>query len=140
MNYFENIEKNVKRKCYLMLAIPLCIMLSGCQGPQKTANTVSATSQQSNAPKGSSSEVSAAECRRDLQALSKVNPQLYSQNKARFDELLNQASVYTSVREGVDMQTKDTVDAMYKYKTRIVCRDIKQMVYQSLINSGESLK
>lgn len=84
--------------------------------------------------------MSVAECQRDLQALSKVNPQLYSQNKSRFDELLNQASVYTSVRERVDMQTKDTVDAMYKYKTRIVCSDIKQMVYQSLINSGESLK
>lgn len=123
-----------------MLAIPLCLMLSGCQNSQKTTNTVSASARQSNAPKESSSEVSAAECQRDLQALSKVNPQLYSQNKSRFDELLNQATVYTSVRERVDMQTKDTVDAMYKYKTRIVCSDIKQMVYQSLINSGESLK
>ncbi|AST78850.1 TPA: hypothetical protein JD342_18395 [Citrobacter freundii] len=69
-----------------------------------------------------------------------MNQHQYAKKKAAFDQLLDSASVYTSVREDIGSQTRDTMDALYKYKTQKLCSDIEQTVRQSLINRGESFK
>ncbi|SNY62259.1 hypothetical protein SAMN02744775_00763 [Enterobacter sp. CC120223-11] len=79
-------------------------------------------------------------CQRELIALSKVNQRSYAQKKAEFDLLLSRASVYTSVRDEIGAETKDTMDALYKFKTQKLCSDIEIAVRQSLISTGESIK
>lgn len=83
-------------------------------------------------------EGSASNCQRELVALSKIDQRLYAQKKAAFNELLSSASVYTAVREDITLQTKDTMDAFYKFKTQKICSDIEQTVRQALINRVEN--
>jgi hypothetical protein len=85
-------------------------------------------------------EGEATACQRELLALSKVSQSAYSQKKAAFDALLSSASVYTSVRGDIGSQTRETMDALYKYKTQKLCSDIEQSVRQSLISRGENFK
>jgi len=73
-------------------------------------------------------------------ALAKVNPRLYAQKKMAFDELLSSAAIYTKVRNKIGDQTRDTMDALYRYKTQKLCSDIGQALLQSLVNRGESIK
>lgn len=82
----------------------------------------------------------ASVCQRELLALSKVSPKTYARKKAAFDTLLRSASVYTSVRDEIGGQTRDTMDALYKYKTQKLCSDIQQAVRDGLIVRGEEIK
>ena len=79
-------------------------------------------------------------CKRELNSLQKINPAIYSAKKASFDGLVRNASIYTSVRGDVDVQTKSTMDALYKYKTNQVCDQIKRAVMTGLIRRGESVR
>lgn len=79
-------------------------------------------------------------CKRELNSLQKINPAVYSAKKASFDGLVRNASIYTSVRGDVDVQTKSTMDALYKYKTNQVCDQIKRAVMTGLIRRGESVR
>ena len=79
-------------------------------------------------------------CKRELNSLQKINPAVYSAKKASFDGLVRNASIYTSVRGDVDVQTKSTMDALYKYKTNQICDQIKRAVMTGLIRRGESVK
>lgn len=84
-------------------------------------------------------EGTASLCQKELVALSKVNKNLYARKKAEFDRLLSSASVYTSVRDEIAGQTRDTMDALYKYKTQKFCSDIEQSVRETLFKRGERL-
>lgn len=63
-------------------------------------------------------EGSATICQRELAALAKINPSTYAAKKAAFETLLNNASTYSAVRGDINGQTRDTLDALYKYKTQ----------------------
>lgn len=78
-------------------------------------------------------------CQRQLKALSRINPRLYARRRAAFDDLLARAAVYTAVRDEVGLQTRETMDALYKFKTRKICNDIEQTVGQALVSAGERL-
>lgn len=127
-----------------------CLLLSGCQGtsnaPAKT-NPSSNTSprvmtQSSNSVESAVTEKTnkVALCQSELASLKKVSPNAYLERKAYFDSLLSSVSVYASVRGDVNAKTKDTLDALYKYKTNQVCAEIERDVLQGLIGRGESLK
>lgn len=79
-------------------------------------------------------------CQSQLASLRSISPKTYGVRKAQFDGLVNSASVYTAVRGEVSGQTKETVDALYKYKTNQICADIERDVMQGLIRRGESVK
>lgn len=79
-------------------------------------------------------------CQSELASLKKVNEKAYAARKAYFDSLVSNASVYSSVRGEVNSQTKDTLDALYKYKTNQVCAQIERDVLDALIRRGESVK
>lgn len=133
------------------------ILLAGCQNSSKPPSLVTDSASaslsvstplaspelESAAPATANAEASegtASVCQKELLALSKVNQNQYAQKRAAFDELLKSASVYTTVRDDIGSQTRDTMDALYKYKTQKLCSDIEQAVRQSLINRGESFK
>ncbi len=79
-------------------------------------------------------------CQSELASLKTVSPKTYAVRKAYFDNLVRTASVYTSVRGDVNALTKDTLDALYKYKTNQLCAEIERDVLNGLIRKGESVK
>lgn len=83
---------------------------------------------------------SATVCQYELVALSKINPEKYATQKAKFESLLKSASVYSSVRDDINLQTKDIMDSLYKYKTQKICNEIEHDIHDSLISRGEGVK
>lgn len=79
-------------------------------------------------------------CQSELASLQKISPKTYAAKKASFDNLIRSASVYTAVRSDINAQTKDTMDALYKYKTNQMCSEIERAVMDGLIRRGESVK
>lgn len=139
----------------LCLGVVLCsgLLLAGCQ---KTAQTSSQDSQTSTvqappqqisvsppppAPTAEENKTSKIGlCQSELASLKQVNPKAYAVKQANFNRLVNNASVYSAVRGDVNSTTKDTLDALYKYKTNQLCAEIEREVLQGLIQRGESVK
>ncbi|MFT2791007.1 hypothetical protein ACMV5I_13160 [Serratia sp. T13T92] len=139
----------------LCLGVILCsgLLLAGCQKTAQTrwqetppATTVQAPPQQISVPPPP--EPTAAEtktskiglCQSELASLKQVNPKAYAIKQANFNRLVNNASVYSAVRGDVNSTTKDTLDALYKYKTNQLCAEIERDVLQGLIQRGEGVK
>ena len=135
------------------LLMAVILSLSGCQntpfqnkadmtGREKNANaSVSEQATISDVPKKARPDATPVEqCQRELVALSKINPGMYENRRVAFTELLKKASVYSSVRQDISQETKETIDALYKYKTQKLCHDIEQDIQQSLMTGGEGLK
>lgn len=155
MTTYRKSNRYVKKALKILLMIAPAF-LTGCQqhsqselvtGKNSSPSVVSSplpspqiTPAAQKAPSVEVSEGAASVCQKELIALSKVNQNQYAKKKAAFEQLLDSASVYTSVREDIGSQTRDTMDALYKYKTQKLCSDIEQTVRQSLINRGESFK
>ena len=154
-------KKCIALNLFSTLAAASALLLSGCQNngydaqstPATSASTpteaqsaalptpqlTTATSNENRVEKNTS-DGAATQCQRELLALSKVNPAAYADKKRAFDTLLRNASVYSSVREEINAQTKDTLDSLYKYKTQKLCSDIEQTIQQGLISRGESVR
>lgn len=79
-------------------------------------------------------------CQSELASLKQINPRSYAVKQASFNRLVNNASVYSAVRGDVNASTKDTLDALYKFKTNQLCAEIEREVLQSLIRRGETVK
>lgn len=143
---------NQKNLCFGVL---LCsgLLLAGCQNTAKKASqdksnvttTVEAPPQQISvasppppAPEPKTNKIGL--CQSELASLKQVNPRAYAVKQAQFNRLVNNASVYSAVRGDVNATTKDTLDALYKYKTNQLCADIEREVLQGLIQRGESVK
>ncbi|MFP2335346.1 hypothetical protein ACLEW9_13570 [Enterobacter ludwigii] len=148
MNNLDNLKKCFMAIACQVLSLSFVFIVVGC----KTTSTVQyqeSASLLSNAPTMSSNEPVQAlrahektltVCQRELMVLSKINKLTYSKKKAEFDNLITHASVYTSVRDDIDFKTKDTLDALYKFKAQKFCSDIELAVRQSLISVGENIK
>jgi outer membrane murein-binding lipoprotein Lpp len=139
----------------LCLGVILCsgLLLAGCQKAAQTssqadtqASTVQAPPQQisvSPPPPPAAAETKTNKiglCQSELASLKQVNPKAYAVKQANFNRLVNNASVYSAVRGDVNSTTKDTLDALYKYKTNQLCAEIERDVLQGLIQRGESVK
>lgn len=134
----------------LCLGVLFCssLILTGCQNTDKKApqDKSRATAVAAVSPKQVSASPSAAKmtkidlCQSELASLRQINPKAYALQKAYFARLLSNASVYSAVRGDVNAATKDTLDALYKYKTNQICAEIEREVLQSLIQRGESVK
>ncbi|WP_411753064.1 hypothetical protein [Serratia sp. (in: enterobacteria)] len=139
----------------LCLGVILCsgLLLAGCQKTAQTSSqedsqaaTVQAPPQQisvSPPPPQAAVETKTNKiglCQSELASLKQVNPKAYAVKQANFNRLVNNASVYSAVRGDVNSTTKDTLDALYKYKTNQLCAEIERDVLQGLIQRGESVK
>ncbi|HHA1916833.1 TPA: hypothetical protein ACOEDZ_003447 [Enterobacter asburiae] len=144
---------NVLNKCFMAIACQVLLLsfvfiVVGCKNTSALQYQESAPLL-SNAPTISSNEPvqvlraqksTVTVCQRELMVLSKINKLIYAKKKAEFDNLIIHASVYTSVRDDIDFKTKDTLDALYKFKAQKFCSDIELAVRQSLISVGENIK
>jgi hypothetical protein len=79
-------------------------------------------------------------CRREMISLKQLNPKAYTAYNTNFDLLVTNSNAYNTVRGEVSPQTKETLDALYKYKTNQICAEIERAVLQALIQRGESVK
>lgn len=93
--------------------------------------------QQSTTSQASDNDVNA--CRRALDSLQKINPTRGNKLRSEFDALVGAASQYGSVRSQVGGSIKETVDAMYQFKTMKICADIEKELMDSLVTRGESV-
>lgn len=140
----------------LYLGVLLCsgLLLAGCQ---KSAQTASQDDSQATTVQPPPQEISVSPpppqpavaenksnkiglCQSELASLKQVNPKAYAIKQANFNRLVSNASVYSAVRGDVNSATKDTLDALYKYKTNQLCAEIERDVLQGLIQRGESVK
>ena len=149
MKWVQNMLVQHRKKMKIMLPVLGCVLLlAGCQNQAKRADTKSGTASASVSQKtsGSLSASPSADrgrvglCQSELSALRRINPSVYATKKAAFDNLVNNATVYTSVRGDINDETKDTLDALYKYKTNQMCGEIQRAVMEGLISRGESIK
>ncbi len=73
-------------------------------------------------------------CRRELEALKKLNSPSYHKRKTEFDKLLSGALTYNSIRTDIDIYTVNAVDALYRFRADKVCADISNDVLNTLSN------
>ncbi|MEE7414959.1 hypothetical protein [Escherichia marmotae] len=71
-------------------------------------------------------------CRRELEALKRIDPTVYSKRKAEFDKLISGASLYNGVRSEVGNYTQSAVDALYRFRSDKLCADIASDVLLGL--------
>ncbi|MEN4247697.1 hypothetical protein P9A06_24195 [Serratia marcescens] len=79
-------------------------------------------------------------CQEQLGALIKINPKQHQQYKQAFDNLMNGASQYASLRVQVNNNTQETVDALYRYKINYLCAGVSQAVLTGLAERAEQVK
>ncbi|ENT8682480.1 hypothetical protein OM225_18850 [Escherichia albertii] len=71
-------------------------------------------------------------CRRELEALKRIDSVVYNKRKAEFDKLVSGASLYNGVRNDVGNYTQSAVDALYRFRSDKLCADIASDVLVGL--------
>ncbi len=71
-------------------------------------------------------------CRRELEALKKIDSTVYNKRKIEFDRLVSGASLYDGVRNDIGNYTQSAVDALYRFKADKLCADISNDVLNGL--------
>ncbi|EPF4175187.1 hypothetical protein ACSSEF_001223 [Escherichia albertii] len=71
-------------------------------------------------------------CRRELEALKKIDSAVYNKRKAEFDKLVSGATLYNGVRSDVGNYTQSAVDALYRFRSDKLCADIANDVLKNL--------
>ncbi|WP_414667329.1 hypothetical protein [Escherichia coli] len=71
-------------------------------------------------------------CRRELEALKRIDAAVYNKRKAEFDKLVSGASLYNGVRGDVGNYTQSAVDALYRFRSDKLCADIASNVLKEL--------
>ncbi len=72
-------------------------------------------------------------CRRELEALKRIDSAVYNKRKAEFDKLVSGASLYNGVRSDVGNYTQSAVDALYRFRSDKLCADIASDVLDGLV-------
>ncbi|CAD6180953.1 Uncharacterised protein [Escherichia coli] len=76
-------------------------------------------------------------CRRELEALKRIDIRIYNQRKGEFDRVMQGADIYSGVRSDIRESTQDAVDAYYRYRVDKLCADISKNVLDSLSDKGK---
>ncbi|HCU6887476.1 TPA: hypothetical protein OU321_004594 [Escherichia coli] len=71
-------------------------------------------------------------CRRELEALKRIDSAVYNKRKAEFDKLVSGASLYNGVRNDVGNYTQNAVDSLYRFRSDKLCADIASDVLAGL--------
>ncbi len=71
-------------------------------------------------------------CRRELEAIKKIDSAVYNKHKAEFDKLVSGASLYNGVRSDVGNYIQSAVDALYRFRSDKLCADIASDVLKEL--------
>ncbi|EAX4319111.1 hypothetical protein HP809_003660 [Salmonella enterica subsp. enterica serovar Richmond] len=124
------------KKGKLLLIVMSVMVASGCSVRDKKDPTVIKNKKQATEISVVSDTMDDAvrmeRCRRELDALKKVNNKVYEERKLAFDDLMSGAGIYTGVREDVSSYTQQAIDAYYRYHADKLCADISIDVLSNL--------
>lgn len=71
-------------------------------------------------------------CQKQLSALQNINGQQYQPYRQAFDSIMKNASQYAHLRTSVNVDTQETVDALYRYRVNYLCAEVNQAVLSRL--------
>ncbi|EIL1430067.1 TPA: hypothetical protein OMI58_004694 [Escherichia coli] len=111
------------------------LLLVGCDAHQMTAKNVRGVEVNNIKPVESNklNDIEKMEqCRRELEALKRIDIRIYNQRKGEFDRVMQGADIYSGVRSNIRESTQDAVDAYYRYRVDKMCADISKNVLDSL--------
>lgn len=121
------------------------LLLAGCDTHRAPVRKVSSVSQDNNikpvvtVASDKLNDIEKMErCRRELEALKRIDIRIYNQRKGEFDRVMQGADIYSGVRSDIRESTQDAVDAYYRYRVDKLCADISKNVLDSL--SGVHIK
>jgi len=78
------------------------------------------------------------QCQSQLEALKVMSPAQYKSMRNSFDYLMNGAAQYANLRQKINVDTQDTVDALYRYRANLLCAQIAQKLLDGLTRRGEA--
>ncbi|EFN7977354.1 hypothetical protein ED769_24065 [Escherichia coli] len=119
------------------------LLLAGCDAPRIAVKKVSGVevnnikSVESVASDKLNDIEKMERCRRELEALKKIDIRTYNQRKTEFDRVMQGADIYSGVRSDIRETTQDAVDAYYRYRVNKMCADISKDVLDSLSDKGK---
>ncbi|EBO9664760.1 hypothetical protein ZP13_24805 [Salmonella enterica subsp. enterica] len=119
-------------------AVPARQAAAVSPSPVAAVRPVTVASPQVPVPAGPSSAME--NCSRELTVLKRLNTRQYTQRKAQFDRLMSGASVYAEIRTDVAGGTREAVDAMYRFRTGLLCAEISRDVLDALARQGEDAR
>ncbi|HHW5387909.1 hypothetical protein [Escherichia coli] len=112
----------------------LLLLTTGCVNPPSGKRVIS--QQQKMETSNSSDRLNDIEkierCRRELEALKKIDLSIYNKRKEEFDKLISNALLYDEVRNNVGEYTQSTIDSLYKFRSDKLCSDIARDVLNKL--------
>ncbi|TQO04889.1 UNVERIFIED_ORG: hypothetical protein FHU01_4493 [Citrobacter freundii] len=114
------------------------LLLTGCDAQRVTAKKVNNIEANNIKPAVSvaSNKLNDIEkmerCRRELEALKRIDISVYNQRKTEFDRIMQGADIYSGVRSDIRESTQNAVDAYYRYRVDKICADISKNVLDSL--------
>lgn len=71
-------------------------------------------------------------CQKQLSALQNIKEQQYQSYRQAFDSIMKNASQYARLRTSVNVDTQETVDALYRYRVNYLCAEVNQAVLTRL--------
>ncbi|MBZ7661740.1 MULTISPECIES: hypothetical protein [Klebsiella] len=107
------------------------LLLTGC-AVKKTPSLVTSYTDAVAPPTNPEGEVDMVQCEKELSALASVNQSQYIDLKARFEQVMNGASGYTNVRSSINPETRNAIDALYKFQAVKLCSEIRGEMLNSL--------
>ena len=128
----------MNRRWVLVLA---GLLLTGCDAQRVTSKKVNSAEANNIRPTVSvaSDKLNDIEkmerCRRELDALKKIDSAIYNKRKVAFDKLVSGASLYSGIRDDVGNYTQSAVDALYRFRADKLCADISNDVL-SVLSGG----
>lgn len=119
---------------YIMCFFPFFLLINGCVNKTLTQPLSGNSNGKSVSVSGDKlNDVEKMErCRRELDALRKVDIPLYNKRKVEFDRLISGASLYNGVRSDVRDNTQSAVDALYRFRADKLCADISSDLLNQL--------
>ncbi|EPK7572981.1 hypothetical protein R4R75_002065 [Klebsiella michiganensis] len=107
------------------------LLLTGC-AIKKAPSLVTPSADAVAPPTKPQDEVDMVQCEKELSALASVNQPKYVDLKARFEQVMNGASGYTNVRDAINPETRNAIDALYKFQAVKLCSEIRGEMLHSL--------
>ncbi|MBE8890789.1 MULTISPECIES: hypothetical protein [Klebsiella] len=118
-------------KSDVIAIIMMGFILTGCV-PKKAPSLVTSPEEAVAPPTNQEGEVDMVQCEKELNALGTVNQLRYTELKTRFERVMNGASSYTTVRNSVNPETRNAIDALYKFQAVKLCSEIRGEMLNSL--------
>ncbi|MBC6504421.1 hypothetical protein GW742_23640 [Citrobacter freundii] len=122
-------------KAKLLLVVMIVMIVSGCSFRDKKTiitDNNKLSFETSVASDTMDDAVRMERCRRELEALKKINGTVYATRQQEFDALMSGAGIYTGVRENVSSYTQKAIDAYYRYHADKLCANISIDVLSNL--------